>query len=160
MQIEAPFAGNYSGRFQDASPGSYVEIASNAALDRLRSFNVQAMVHPTLLPRGVRARHGGLANSSEEPGFQDQHLVSRWNNQAREGWALLIERNGQPAFMIGDGHAVHRTSLDRTLFQDRWFLITGGFDAEHCTVRIAATPVACSAGDQLAWSPQCQEERC
>jgi N,N-dimethylformamidase len=156
--LEASFDGSYPGRLQRTHLGSYVEIIPTAGLDRLSSFTVQAMVYPTLLPGGVRIRHGGIANSGEDHVFHDQHLISRWDEPTQRGWALLIDSAGYPSFIVGDSDGVRRITLGCALAQDRWFLVVGGVNARTCKLHIAVRPIARSAGDVVAWPEQCLEE--
>lgn len=158
-QIDAPFSGQYPGRVQATSTGSYVEIAPSAVLDSLTSFTVQAMVCPTLLPEGVRVRQGGVLNSWEDPVFGEQHLISRWDNRAREGWALLLDETGRAVFMAGRGAHVHRAVLDTALIQDKWFLVAGSLDAENGVLYVAAQAVDHAAADRVSWPAMRQHER-
>lgn len=157
--IAAPFAGTYPARFQRTNIGSYVEIAPSKLLDGLNSFTVQAAVHPTLLPAGSRYREGGLVNSHDEPIFQDQHLVSRWDQRTRRGWALLLDEQGRPVFLLGDGKRVHRALLDEPLVQDRWFFVAASYDAAASTVRLEVRSAAHNPGNKAAWPTQTLETR-
>src|SRR5262245_40447227 len=71
--LPAAFKRRYSGRFQPTHPGSYVEIAPQAVLDRLTSFTVQAMVCPMLLAEGPRVRPGAVPLPCEPPSFDAQY---------------------------------------------------------------------------------------
>lgn len=157
-ELRAPFSGDHPGRFQPTHPGSYVEIAPNAVLDHLASFTVQAMVCPTLLPDGQRVRLGGVSNSIGDTVIDEQHLVSRWDKSTQRGWALLIDREGRPVFMIGTGETVHRAVLGKALVQDRWFIVAGSLDAQNGRLRIAAGALDRCPGDSVAW-PNLQHEQ-
>jgi N,N-dimethylformamidase len=140
--IAASFAGSYIGRRQETWVGSYAQIPSKSVLDGLRSFTVEAMVMPTLLPQGTRSRLGTAASrypcSAEDPEFQDQHVISRWDQSRQRGWALLIDAGGYAAFICGNGSATYRTMLKKPLVQDRWFILVASFDADTGTVAIHA----------------------
>ena len=151
QELESPFAGLYEGRYQETHLGSYVEIGPSPALNRLDHFTVQAMVMPMLLPAGVRQRLGGAPVSVEEPIFQDQHLVSRWDNQGERGWALIIDANGHPAFICGDGESIHRTTLSRALIQDRWFFVAAAVDAKSRTVSLHVRHISRLMSSNVAW---------
>jgi N,N-dimethylformamidase len=151
-ELQAPFAGSHVGYRQETHVGSYVEIAASPVLDQLRSFTVQAMVMPTLLPASVRLRQGGPPVSPiEEITFQDQHLVSRWDNSKRRGWALVVDAHGHPVFVCGDGESMHRTTLPRALVPDQWFFIMAAFDAENRRVSIYARPFSRFASANVSW---------
>jgi N,N-dimethylformamidase len=150
--VAAPFAGTYPGRLQQTNIGSYVEIEPRDILAGLSSFTVAAAVQPTMLPGGVRIRAGGIPNSFSEPVFQDQHLISRWDEHARRGWALLLDKQGRPAFLLGDGKRVHRTVIEQPLAQDRWFYLAASYDAATGEVRLEARSAAPDPGNDAAWS--------
>ena len=150
-EIQTSSSGRYTGRSQATNPGSYVEIAPNAVLDRLTSFTVQAMVCPMLLAEGPRVRPGAVPLPCEAPTFDDQHLISRWDSQTQRGWALLLDRKGRPMFIVGTGGMIHRVLLDRALLQDRWFLVMGGVDAQQNKLQIAACSAGHSPGELVAW---------
>ena len=82
--VDAPFAGRYEGRFQATNIGSYALVEAPGALDDLQSFTVQSYVFSTTPEKG------------------EQHLISRWNDTARGGWALIIDASGRPAFIAGE----------------------------------------------------------
>jgi N,N-dimethylformamidase len=151
LLLEAPFTGRYPARFQHTDLGSFVEIPLKPALNGLGNFSLQAAVYPTLLPQGDRPRAGGIVNSYDEPVFQDQHLVSRWDACTRRGWALLIDEKGRLVFQTGDGQRVDRTVMNRPLVQDRWFRVAASYDAAAMRVRIDAHSAAHEPGNQAAW---------
>lgn len=151
LELHAPFTGSYTALRQETHIGSYVEIAPRPALDNLGSFTVQVMVMPTLLPAGVRQRTGGFSRFAEMPVLQDQHLVSRWDNRRRRGWALVIDASGCAAFISGDGASVHRTTLSKPLIQDQWFLVMVAYDAVSRTVSICARAVSQFVKQNVGW---------
>jgi N,N-dimethylformamidase len=155
VELRATFSGEYSGRHQPIHPGSYIEIPSTNALNKLESFTVQTLVMPTLLPGGTRVRFGGHPFSVEVPRWHEQHLVSRWDHRRRHGWSLLLDDAGRPSFVCGDGNAEHRTTLDHALLQDHWFLVVGSFDALDRRISIHArrVPVVGASADE--WAESC-----
>ena len=118
--VDAPFAGRYEGRFQATNIGSHARVEASGPLDDLRSFTVQSFVFPTTPEKG------------------EQHLISRWNETAGRGWALIIDAEGHPAFIAGDGPK-RRISivLSRPLPARRWVLLSASVDAEARSITLA-----------------------
>lgn len=147
--LTASFNGEYKGRHQDTHIGSYVDIEASPVLDRLENFTVQAMVMPTFVAGGIRSRIGGPPLSTEEPTFQDQYLIARWDNRRGRGWALLLDAEGCPVFMIGDGAGLQRVRFDAPLIQDRWFLVVATYDAKE---RVASLTVRLASKSDVGWA--------
>ena len=118
--VDAPFAGRYEGRFQATNIGSHARVEASGPLDDLHSFTVQSFVFPTTSEKG------------------EQHLVSRWNETAGRGWALIIDAKGHPAFIAGDGPK-RRISivLSRPLPARRWVLLSASVDVEARSITLA-----------------------
>ena len=130
IEVDAPFAGRYQGRFQPTYGGSYVRITETGPLDNLRSFTVQSYVFLTTPDKG------------------EQHLISRWNDAGRRGWALAIDANGCPAFIVGDGPERRvEVVLSRPLVARRWTLLSASIDADHRTVTLAQRPAPLCGAD-------------
>jgi len=150
--LESPFSGSYPSRHQEIHTGSYVEIEAAPCLDTLESFTVQAMIFPTALPNAPAKILGGLPENALARPFQTQHLVSRWNNQSKRGWALQIEEQARLSFLIGDGQQTYETVLDQPLVEGQWFFVTVSYDATSRTVCITASPRPSSPCELLSWS--------
>src|SRR5579859_4347706 len=148
-EVAATFAGVYPGRLQATNTGSYVEIDSASSLDSLMSFTVQAMVFPTALPKMPPK----LTASPLASPHANQHLISRWDQSTRFGWALLIDEHNCVAFQMGDGQTLHRTSLAGALVERRWFSVVASYDATLRQIRISARPVMNAPCDLLTWRP-------
>lgn len=155
-ELTAPFSGMHPGRHQPIYIGSYVEISPNEALDRVESFTVQAKFYPTLLPGQEKT----IPGTSEKPTAGEQYLISRWDNQQKRGWGLLIDDQGKLAFILGDGEQIHRTTLSKPLMIKQWFSVVVSYDAHTQRVRIAAEAVADSPMDKLAWPRKQVEKQC
>ena len=146
-----PFSGRYTGRHQEVHAGSYVEIDPTESLDAIQSFTVQAMIFPTALPNAPARVLGGLPEDALARPFQTQHLVSRWNNQSKKGWALQIEAQARLSFLIGDGQQTYEAVLDQPLVEGQWFFVTASYDAASRSVHVAASPRQSSPCELLSW---------
>lgn len=155
-ELTAPFAGEYPGRHQPIHIGSYVEISPHKVLDRLDSFTVQTKLYPTFLPGTAPSPRA----SSTSTIAGEQYLVSRWNQQASLGWALMLDIQGQLTFMLGDGEQIHRTTLNKPLINKQWFSVAASYDAETRRVRIMAEVIADSPADKVVWPRNEVEDQC
>ena len=121
--VDAPFAGRHEGRFQATNIGSCAMVGATGALDLLQSFTVQSYVFPTTPHKG------------------EQHLVSRWSDTGQHGWALIIDANGCPAFLAGEGRErTAITALSRPLLARRWVLLSASVDLEERSITLAQRP--------------------
>ena len=121
--VDAPFAGRYEGRFQATNIGSYALVEATGALDDLQSFTVQSYVFPTTPEKG------------------EQHLISRWNDTGRGGWALIIDASGRPAFIAGErAERTMAVTLPRPLLARRWVLLSASVDVEAGSVTLEERP--------------------
>ena len=128
--VDASFEGRYEGRFQATNIGSYAIVDATRALDVLRSFTVQSYVFPTTPEKG------------------EQHLISRWNDTGKRGWALIIDANGCPALVVGEGPKRTMTiALSRPLLARRWVLLSASVDLEECSITLAQQAVQDSGFD-------------
>lgn len=157
-EVPAPFSGTYPGRLQAIHTGSYVEIDPRSCLDRLESFTVQAMVCPTALPRASAQR---LTNSSVAALAwpPNQHLISRWDQSTRSGWALLIDDHDRLAFLMGDGETLHLTSLAACMVEHHWFFVMASFDASKRQICLSAQPIPKAPCELLTWPATSVAER-
>ena len=160
IELQAPFSREYAGRHQPSYPGSYVEVAENGVLNSLESFTVQTFLWPSLLhQQGAVGMNIGLGIVVEsESGLNSQTLVSRFDNENQMGWSLYIDANDKLVFKVGEGKgAVQIVSLSQPLVQDRWFQVSGQYDAVKRKLVVSAEPIIDSSGRELAWSAETAE---
>ena len=109
VDVEAPFAGQYTGMEQKLDLGSYVEVPASQKLDGLQSFTVSAWVYPTFDPTEYVAPDLENPDPFLPPSLTtaetigDQTIVSRYDATTKTGWALRINKNFQLEFLAGDG---------------------------------------------------------
>lgn len=122
IPVEGPSAGTYPSRFQPIYPGSSVVVADDPKLAGLSSFQVQAMVWPTLPARGA------------------QGLIAKWSPD-QGGFALIIDETGAPALRLSDGAGGATTVSSGTpLIAREWYRIAASFDAASNTVVVRQHP--------------------
>lgn len=120
--IDAPFAGDYSGRTQIMEAGSFVTVPSSPVLHALKSFTVQAWIFPTTPEKG------------------EQGLIAHWCPHDSSGFAMMIDKNGALALRLGDGKGkIAEFSTGMALAKRRWHLAVASFDAASRRAEIRQT---------------------
>ena len=123
IRVDGPTSGSYPSRFQAIHPGSCAVVADNPKLAGLSSFQVQAMIWPTLPARG------------------EQGLIAKWSPD-RGGFALVIDETGAPALRVADGSGgVNTISSSTPLIAREWYRIVASFDATTNTVIVTQLPL-------------------
>lgn len=127
-EIDAPFNGEYAGRFQPIDAGSYGVVPASPALAGLESFTVQAWIWPTT------------------PGKGEQGLITQWedgDNGPAGGFALIIDDTGALAMRVGDCNGgIAEVSTGESLAVRRWYLVSGSYDAATKEIRVCQEPLA------------------
>jgi N,N-dimethylformamidase len=124
-EIDAPFNGEYPGRFQPIEAGSYGVVPPSAVLDALESFTVQSWVFATTPKKG------------------EQGLIAQWRDDPATGFALLIDDTGSVAMRVGDGvGGVTEISTGAPLAERRWYLVSGSYDASRRELSVSQKPIA------------------
>jgi N,N-dimethylformamidase len=116
--IATPVNGDYPGRPQTISAGSYVEVSNVPALE---SFSVQAYLWPTTPAKG------------------EQGVVTRWSDSG--GFALMVDDAGAIALKISDGEQVSALSSGRPMQPRRWYRVGASIDAATGTVEVFQVPL-------------------
>lgn len=123
-EFDAPFNGEYAGRLQPISAGSYGAVPHAPVLDRLESFTVQAWVFPTTPQKG------------------EQAVITKWRDDPATGFALLIDGAGALAMRVGDGQgSVAEVTTGESLVARRWYLVSGAYDATSGEMTVCQAPV-------------------
>ena len=124
-EIDAPFNGVHSGRFQLIDAGSYAVVPPSVVLDALESFTVQSWVFATTPKKG------------------EQGLIAQWRDDPATGFALLIDDTGSLAMRVGDGvGGLAEISTGAPLAERRWYLVSGSYDASTKEISVSQKPVA------------------
>jgi N,N-dimethylformamidase len=140
-EIDAPFNGEYPGRFQPVDAGSYVVVPRSEVISALGSFTVQAWIYPTTPLKG------------------EQGILTNWQDDPAAGFALMIDDTGALALRVGDGAGqVTQVSSGAPLAQRRWYLVSGSYDASEGTIGVRqraeeSTLEALASADATAEAP-------
>ncbi len=111
--LNASINGWYPGRKQIARAGSYVRIENRPEVARLSSFTLQAWIYPTT-PR------------------RQQGLISKWAEEANQGYALLIDSEGALAFRVGDAEGnVRQIRSEISLRGNQWYFVAATYDQRN-----------------------------
>ena len=113
--------GDYPGRRQRAHGGSYAMVPAGAATGGITSFTAEVMVWAT----------------TPEKGWQG--LVTRWDEDASNGFALVIDDAGMAALRLGREDVA--TSREPVMART-WTLVAASYDAETGSVCVHQRPVA------------------
>jgi N,N-dimethylformamidase len=123
-EIDAPFNGEYDGRFQSIDAGSYGVVPHAPELGALESFTVQAWIWPTTPQKG------------------EQGLITRWQDDPAPGFALMIDDTGALAMQVGDGNGnTAQVTTGVPLAMRRWCLVSGSYDAGTGDLSICQEPI-------------------
>ena len=127
--IESAVSRRYEGRRQEIHAGSYAIVESNTVLERLESFSVQVMIWPTTPAKG------------------EQGLVTKWNDQEKCGFGLIIDEDGSVALRLGDGSgSVETVNSGKRLVQRKWYFAAASFDAQSGRVCVYQEPLMVHSG--------------
>ena len=117
-EIPASFEGDYPGRFQPTSMGSYVRVGLRGRLDGLGSFTALATIWPTLPNRNL------------------QGVIGRMDAANGAGFALAVSAEGATACL-----GAHRLSVGKALIERRWYRVWMSFDARTGELTVGQAPV-------------------
>jgi N,N-dimethylformamidase len=125
--------GAYGARNQRTQAGGYVEIPDlRGALAGTDGLSVHAFV------------------SSMTPTRGRQGLVSRWDAERSEGWALIVDETGALAFVVGDGSGTTGVvRSDRPLFEDTFYSVMAAYDAATGTLTLHQKSVVNSTNSRF-----------
>ena len=130
--IAVDWARDYPGRTQSNPIGSYVRVPESASLRALESFTVQTYVYPTTPQKGRQA------------------LLAQWDRDRDRGFALSIGPDGSAELRVAAGHgAVHELATGVPLLAERWYFLTGSYDAASGQMQLEQQPLFALPGHQL-----------
>jgi N,N-dimethylformamidase len=122
---------DYPGRTQSNPIGSYVRVPESASLRTLESFTVQTYVYPTTPQKGRQA------------------LLAQWDRDRDRGFALSIGADGSAELRVAAGHgAVHQLATGVPLLGERWYLLTGSYDAASGQMQLEQQPLFALPGHE------------
>jgi N,N-dimethylformamidase len=105
--VETPANGTYPARFQPLHAGSWAMVPPHPAIERLRSFTVQAMIWPTTPDKGRQA------------------IIGTWNETDRSGFGLMIGDDGCVELRLGSTVL----SSGVRLLGRKWYFVSASYDS-------------------------------
>ncbi len=131
VPVETSLSGEYPARLQAVHPGSHVIVRDRGKLHLTGAFTIHAYVFATT------------------PGKGRQGLVTRWSEQSKAGFALVLDPDG-PALLIGDGSGrVASVAAEKPLLASVWYSIAAGFDPTTGQAWIGQAPIVNSVNSLL-----------
>lgn len=129
--IAVAWEGEYAGRTQRNPTGSYVRVPESESLQALTSFTVQAYVYATTPHKGPQA------------------LIARWDRVRGRGFALAIGADGSGEIRVGGAEGkLYQLGSGVPLLTERWYLLTGSYDAASGELRLEQQPHFTLPGQQ------------
>ena len=122
--FESSVNGEYAGREQVITKGSYVVVPDNPLIRNPKSVCIQAWIWPTTPDKGL------------------QGIVTKWSGADSRGYGLFIDEEGCLSFRLGDGEgSVVEVSSEVPLHRWVWYFVAASFDADSKTVVLSQEPV-------------------
>lgn len=132
--LPSSFSGHYPGRQQEIYPGSYIEVPDSPALELGDSFTLAIYIWPTTALKGR------------------QHLLSRWNERDRQGWALVLNERGFPALVMADVEGrCYELSTQLKVPDGVWTFLAASFDAHTNSCTIFSNQLEPTGNTLLDW---------
>ena len=123
--FDTPANASYTGRKQQAYCGSYGLVPACAQLDSVADFTVAAMVWPTTPHKGR------------------QGLITKWSQDARKGFALVIGEDGATGLILADGERDEQVTTSRQpLLARQWTFVAATYASETGAVTLYQRPMA------------------
>ena len=124
QSVTLDIGGPFAGRYQPINAGSYAVVHDTPRFDTPMSWGLQALIWPTLPERG------------------SQTILSRENPESGVGYRLYLDPDGALAFRItADGDHFEEVSTALPLFSERWYLVSGSYDAVNGNMTVAQQPL-------------------
>ena len=121
---ESSVNGEYAGREQVITKGSYVVVPDNPLIRNPKSVCIQAWIWPTTPDKGL------------------QGIVTKWSGAESRGYGLFINEEGCLSFRLGDGEgSIVEVSSEVPLHRWVWYFVAASFDADSKTVVLSQEPV-------------------
>jgi N,N-dimethylformamidase len=130
VRLPTPIDGEHEGVPQLIDAGSYAIVDRPEAFGGLTRFTLEAFIQPTRVP--VR------------PAPRPQVIMGTWAEDARAGFALLLDETGALAFQIGGrvaGGELVRVTTGAPLTTRRWYHVIASVDLAAGTVTLGQTPL-------------------
>ena len=122
--VSLNIGGPFQGRYQPIHAGSHAEIADAPVLRALSSFTLQTYIWPTTPAKGPQA------------------ILCREDPITGAGFRLFLDEAGALALSVSVSfEQCYLVSSDLTLLAEKWYLISGSYDADSGILCISQQPV-------------------
>jgi N,N-dimethylformamidase len=109
--VAAAIEGAYEGRVQAYHPGSFAVVPDAASLQPGEGLTLSAWLYPTT------------------PGGHAQGLLCKWDDDAKAGYALVVDAEGSLALWLGNGQGgVASVSLQEPMRPFAWYRVEASFE--------------------------------
>jgi len=122
VPIPSAVDGRYPGRRQVIHAGSFARIDCGDRFAASSSFSMQAMVMPTTPKKGRQA------------------IVSKWDEAAGKGIALVVAEDGSAGIELSDAARKVTLSVGKPMLAKHWYLVAATYDAVTGRVAVHQQP--------------------
>jgi N,N-dimethylformamidase len=130
--VDTAVSGEYPARFQAIHAGSHVLVEDGGGLHPSDAFTLHVYVHATTPAKGA------------------QGILTRWSAARQAGYALVVDRDGRIALLLGDGSGrVAAVASAKPLLASVWYSVAAGFDPTARRAWVAQKPVINSVNSLL-----------
>ena len=122
VPVPSSIDGQYAGRPQVIHAGSFAQIHCGDTFADASSISLQAMVMPTTPQKGRQA------------------IISKWDEAAGRGVAMIVAEDGSIGIEISDGAHKRTLSVGRPMLARHWYFAAATYDAETGAVSVHQEP--------------------
>jgi len=122
--IETSVSGDHTGAFQPIRPGSLIQVPTNAQLDSMSSFTIQAIIWPTTPTKGRQA------------------IITRWCADESIGFGLFVDNLAACALVMGQAGSEQILSTGKPLQERQWYVVGATYDGNTGAVSVFQRPLA------------------
>ena len=157
-EVDAPFAGDYTGESQPLNLGSYIHVEDCKPLDELKSFTVGAWIYPVFDPTTYTAPDLDNPDPFHPPSLtyapkilnEPQTIASRFDAVTGVGWALRLSTSFTLEFVVGTGSGELKSVEVPLQVRDwDWSYIAASYHAETGIVSVHLMEKPYAPGDQF-----------
>lgn len=122
IHVPSAIDGHYPGRPQVIHAGSYACIGCGDALAGIAGISLQAMIMPTT------------------PGKGRQAIISKWEETAGRGIAMVVADDGSLGIELSDGKTSFVLSTGKPMLARHWYFAAVTYDAASGAVSVHQEP--------------------
>jgi N,N-dimethylformamidase len=122
VPVPSTVDGRYPGRKQVIHAGSFARIDCGDRFAASPGFSMQAMVMPTTPKKGRQA------------------IISKWDEAAGKGIALVVAEDGSAGIELSDGSHKVTLSVGKPMLAKHWYLVAAIYDGAAGKVAVHQQP--------------------